>query len=68
MRPANRQRIPRQVPFLDVDTPTLVLGALAFFAGGAVKGVMGIGLPLILVPLLATVFDLPTAVAIMVVP
>jgi len=29
---------------------------------------MGIGLPLILVPLLATVFDLPTAVAIMVVP
>lgn len=56
------------MPFLDVDTPTLVLGALAFFAGGAVKGVMGIGLPLILVPLLATVFDLPTAVAIMVVP
>lgn len=56
------------MPFLDVDTPTLVLGARAFFAGGAVKGVMGIGLPLILVPLLATVFDLPTAVAIMVVP
>ncbi len=56
------------MPFLDVDTPTLVLGGLAFFAGGAVKGVMGIGLPLILVPLLATVFDLPTAVALMVVP
>ncbi len=56
------------MPFFDVDTPTLVLGALAFFAGGTVKGVMGIGLPLILVPLLATVFDLPTAVAIMVVP
>jgi len=56
------------VPFLEVDALTLVFGGLAFFAGGAVKGVMGIGLPLILVPLLATVFDLPTAVAVMVVP
>lgn len=56
------------MPFLDIDAPTLIFGALAFFGGGVVKGVMGIGLPLILVPLLATIFDLPTAVAIMVVP
>lgn len=56
------------MPFLDVDTPTFVFGAFVFFAGGAVKGVMGVGLPLVLVPLLATVFDLPTAISIMVVP
>lgn len=56
------------MPFLDVDTPTLVLGALAFLAGGTVKGVMGLGLPPIVVPLLAAIFDLPTAIAVMVVP
>ena len=56
------------VPFLDVDTSVLILGAIAFFAGGAVKGVVGIGLPPVVVSVLATVADLPTAVAVMFVP
>lgn len=56
------------MPFLDVDTSILILGAIAFFAGGAVKGVLGFGLPPIVVSVLATVVDLPTAIAVMVVP
>jgi len=56
------------VPFLEVDTSILILGAIAFLAGGTVKGVLGIGLPPIVVSVLATVVDLPTAIAVMVVP
>lgn len=53
---------------LDVSPLTLLLAAGAFLAGGTVKGVLGIGLPLIAVPLLATALDLQTAVALMIVP
>jgi len=56
------------VPFLDLGGVTLALGLLTFLAAGTVKGTLGIGLPLVAVPLLATVLDLPTAVALMVVP
>jgi uncharacterized protein len=56
------------VPFLDLGGLTLALGLLTFLAAGTVKGTLGIGLPLVAVPLLATVLDLPTAVALMVVP
>lgn len=56
------------MPFLDLGGVTLALGLLTFLAAGAVKGTLGIGLPLVAVPLLATVLDLPTAVALMVVP
>ena len=42
--------------------------ALAFFAGGTVKGVIGIGLPLVVVPVIAT-FSTPLhAIALMLVP
>ena len=56
------------MPFIDLGGLTLALGLLTFLAAGTVKGTLGIGLPLVAVPLLATVFDLPTAVALMVVP
>ncbi len=54
--------------FSDIGTATVLFGIAAFLVSGTVKGVLGIGLPLILVPLLATVFDLATAVTLMVVP
>lgn len=56
------------MPFLDLGGLTLALGLMTFLAAGTVKGTLGIGLPLVAVPLLATVLDLPTAVALMVVP
>jgi len=56
------------VSFLDLGGLTLTLGLLTFLAAGTVKGTLGIGLPLVAVPLLATVLDLPTAVALMLVP
>ncbi|HUC12448.1 MAG TPA: sulfite exporter TauE/SafE family protein [Stellaceae bacterium] len=40
----------------------------AFVVGGVVKGVLGIGLPLVLVPLTAQFLDLPVAVALLSVP
>jgi uncharacterized membrane protein YfcA len=52
----------------DVSPLVLLLAAGAFFAGGAIKGALGIGLPLIAVPLLTSALDLPLAVALMIVP
>jgi uncharacterized protein len=48
----------------------LVLGvvALAFLGGGLVKGVLGIGLPLVAVPVMTLVMPLPTALAVLAVP
>lgn len=54
--------------FLDLGGITLVLGLVTFLVAGTVKGTLGIGLPLVAVPLLATVLDLPTALALMIVP
>jgi uncharacterized membrane protein YfcA len=45
----------------------LALCALALFAGGSVKGVAGIGLPLVALPLLTYLVNLPAAVALTVV-
>jgi len=56
------------VTLLELDAVTLALGVLTFLVAGTVKGTLGIGLPLVAVPLLATVLDLPTALALMVVP
>ncbi len=44
----------------------LVFGALAL--SGLVKGVIGAGLPIVAVPVLASFFDVPFAIAMMVVP
>lgn len=54
--------------FADLDALTILLIAVAFFFGGAMKGILGIGLPLVAVPLLATAFDPPTAIALMAAP
>ena len=53
---------------LELNTPTQFLILLTFILAGMVKGLLGVGLPLIAVPLLATVFDLPSAITLMVVP
>ncbi|MBV8888625.1 MAG: sulfite exporter TauE/SafE family protein [Alphaproteobacteria bacterium] len=50
--------------------PAPALGGLAavFILGGVVKGVVGIGLPLVLVPLTTQFLDVPAAVALLTVP
>jgi uncharacterized membrane protein YfcA len=42
----------------DLALPALILAACAFLAGGAVKGAFGFGLPLVTVPLLASIMPL----------
>ena len=48
--------------------PTVAGVTLAFLAGGLVKGVISIGLPLIALPLLLFVVDVKTAIALLMVP
>ncbi|MFQ5971369.1 MAG: sulfite exporter TauE/SafE family protein [Alphaproteobacteria bacterium] len=52
----------------DLAIGVWVLAGLAFLAGGIVKGVLGVGLPLFTVPVLAGLFEPATAIALMVVP
>ena len=47
---------------------TLVLAALAVILGGVMKGAIGAGVPIIAAPALTILFDVQTAVAILVVP
>ena len=51
---------------LDLTTVLVVSGA--FFIAGAVKGVIGLGLPMVSLALLTVALDLPTAMALLVVP
>ena len=46
----------------------LLAVACAFVVGGTVKGLLGVGLPLITAPLLALVIPSPKAIALMVMP
>ncbi len=46
----------------------LVAAALAVLAGGATKGITGIGLPVVATPILAILYDLPTAIAVVILP
>jgi len=46
----------------------LTIGAISFVLGGLVKGVIGLGLPMVAVPVLATFMDPKIAVALMTVP
>lgn len=50
------------------STPALLACTLAFIAGGVVKGVISIGLPIVGLPLLTLVVDVPTAVGLLLVP
>ncbi|MHA1570629.1 MAG: sulfite exporter TauE/SafE family protein [Alphaproteobacteria bacterium] len=54
--------------FSQFGSIALVVGTAVFFAGGAVKGVLGLGLPLVAVPILASAMDPKIAVAMMSVP
>ena len=51
-----------------MDWTGLILGAAAMAAGGVLKGAVGAGAPLIVVPLLALLYDVPFAVAMFVIP
>lgn len=50
------------------DPSVLALAVLAFALGGLVKGILGVGLPLVVVPLLSLVAPSPTAIALVSVP
>ena len=51
-----------------MDWTGLILGPAAMAAGGVLKGAVGAGAPLIVVPLLALLYDVPFAVAMFVIP
>lgn len=51
-----------------LDSQTMLLCAAALFVGGFTKGIAGLGLPLISIPLLTFVVNLPTAVVLLVIP
>lgn len=53
---------------LDVDALTILVGAFAFFAGALVKGVTGMGMPLVAIPIMAVVMPVAVAVPITVIP
>jgi uncharacterized protein len=46
----------------------LVTAFLMFVTGGVVKGTLGVGLPLVVVPLLSLLFDAPMAIGLLVLP
>lgn len=51
-----------------IDVTLLLLGTAVFLLAGMVKGVIGLGLPTISLGLMTLVLDLPSAMALMVVP
>jgi hypothetical protein len=52
--------------FLDLGTPVLAACAAAMLAGGLVKGVVGIGLPLVALPIMANFIPIPKAIALLI--
>lgn len=53
---------------LAASPPALLLCAIAFLAGGFAKGALGFGLPLVAVPIMASVVDPTLAIALVVIP
>ena len=53
---------------MDFDTGTLLTLGLTFLLAGTVKGVIGLGLPTVSLAILTIVFDLTTAMALLLVP
>jgi uncharacterized membrane protein YfcA len=51
-----------------LETETLVIVAATFLLAGAVKGVIGLGLPSVSLGILTAAIDLPTAMALLLVP
>ena len=56
------------LPLADLGVPTLAIIILAFFVGGISKGVTGMGLHLVAVPVMASTIDPRIAIAMMLVP
>lgn len=54
--------------FAEFDQFTLIIIAAAFVAAGISKGVIGFGLPLISIPIMATVMPVPSAIALTAAP
>lgn len=54
--------------FGGLNTADLALIAAAFFVGGLVKGTVGMGLPMIAIPIISTVLDPRSAIAAMILP
>jgi len=54
--------------FGDLSAADLALIACAFLIGGTVKGTVGMGLPMIAVPIISTVIDPRSAIATMILP
>ena len=51
-----------------MTTPGVVMAAVVFLAGGVVKGTLGIGLPLVSVPLLSLFIPATQAIALVAMP
>ncbi len=54
-------------PF-DLALPTVALGFAVFLIGGTIKGTLGIGMPLFIVPVMATVMEPVTVIVLLFVP
>ncbi len=54
--------------FLGLGATALLACAIAMVAGGTVKGVVGIGLPLVSLPVMATFIPIPKAIALLLLP
>tara|TARA_B100002051_G_scaffold240723_1_gene244788 strand:+ start:791 stop:1555 length:765 start_codon:yes stop_codon:yes gene_type:complete len=54
--------------FIELTPLIFIICLFTLLLAGIVKGALGMGLPLFAVPILVTVFDLPTAIALMIVP
>ena len=52
----------------ELNALSIIWCAIALILGGTVKGALGIGIPLVSVPLLALVMQVPQAVALMPIP
>jgi uncharacterized protein len=53
------------VSLIDLPTASMTALLLALFAAGATKGLIGVGMPIVAVPILSLVVDLPVAVALL---
>ncbi len=54
--------------FLGLGAMAVLACAIAMIAGGTVKGVVGIGLPLVSLPVMATFIPIPKAIALLLLP
>jgi len=56
------------VSLIDLPTASMTALLLALFVAGATKGLIGVGMPIVAVPILSLVVDLPIAVALLSIP